>query len=1017
MNNFSYGRSLKKSEEIKRKAIDRFLGVDFANSKLNVADFRATDMKNFIHKDGVNHKRPGWNEIIKIGWDCVNDIFDPVGTPLQINGFWSFTDSYDNEHTIVHAGQKIFSIEQIGKNSFETSPPTDITETCTYNPSYTTLSTWKEKITTSIKNERSFGIVRGDRLYIFCGIYLVYGTWDAGANYELRPVEDNEDTYIPTTTIGISASGSDINIRQTMDEVNLLCRERRNKLIGEPNDSHIPFYPLDDYPLPDGYFEGSAQFISGYPMGYVINQERIDNVLGVKIVITDGEDTFIGYQRMNPTIDFDNTVSGKEAWFLNTSGNKTFLDMVIEYKLYANKSEENTINLTFAFGKNTQTSIVNVYLVRRLVYQLDVTSFAEEQTPKVFINGGKTATSNYEDFFGDFIGFSNSINTNGQFTMDAIFPPLIEGQSNIIVEFAKPVDGSADKINKCMFGTFFGTNNYEHLFVAGNPDLPNYDFRSSYPDISETESNIPVYDDLTYFGDLGYAKVGSPQRRITGYSLLEDGTLAIHKEWSNEEPNVWLRAARIDNVFDLAGNMVVDVYGDPYQKVYYPQYSGSIGEGSISPYCNANLSGDKLFLSKNGLFGIVLNPNIKSNERFARERSRLINPKLTKELNLENAVGIVFDNRYYLAVDGKCYIADARFKNQMLAEMPDTFGYEWWLWDNIPAYIWIVYKDKLCFGTKEGKICEFSDFDYVDKYYEIIASGGLMVDAENNLFTIADTYKHIIANLNENDTLKLDTTNRKIIASNIALNDNIVSVVNGVVEVDFDTFYNQIIYLENAEVCFTGNLTQTYLIKNLDNDGCSFELWSSEESKATELNSKEEIGDISLVLNGLDVYMTNIDYENGTFQIANYLGEIYRVYSFESVPLDLIGFFNIKENVECYWSSPIFNLGTAEYSKNLHSIAITPEPVAVGEVEFGYKTRYSEREFEIAGTRLFDFNNIDFTKFTFETSTFAKSFTKKIKIKNFNFIMFYFKSIDKNDCAVNSISITYSISKLNKGVK
>ena len=39
----------------------------------------------------------------------------------------------------------------------------------------------------------------------------------------------------------------------------------------------------------------------------------------------------------------------------------------------------------------------------------------------------------------------------------------------------------------------------------------------------------------------------------------------------------------------------------------------------------------------------------------------------------------------------------------MLAEMPDTYGYEWWVWDNMPVRVWIVYKDKLAFELKTGK--------------------------------------------------------------------------------------------------------------------------------------------------------------------------------------------------------------------------------------------------------------------------------------------------------------------------
>ena len=46
------------------------------------------------------------------------------------------------------------------------------------------------------------------------------------------------------------------------------------------------------------------------------------------------------------------------------------------------------------------------------------------------------------------------------------------------------------------------------------------------------------------------------------------------------------------------------------------------------------------------------------------------------------------------------------------------------------------------------------------------------------------------------------------------------------------------------------------------------------KKKAEDLNSAEDVGDISIKLNGLNVYIANIDYENDTFQIMNYLEAI-----------------------------------------------------------------------------------------------------------------------------------------------
>ena len=44
-------------------------------------------------------------------------------------------------------------------------------------------------------------------------------------------VEDDVDTYIPTTTIGITEVDSGISARTALDDVNLLSSLRKNKLV------------------------------------------------------------------------------------------------------------------------------------------------------------------------------------------------------------------------------------------------------------------------------------------------------------------------------------------------------------------------------------------------------------------------------------------------------------------------------------------------------------------------------------------------------------------------------------------------------------------------------------------------------------------------------------------------------------------------------------------------------------------------------------------------------------------
>lgn len=65
---------------------------------------------------------------------------------------------------------------------------------------------------------------------------------------------------------------------------------------------------------------------------------------------------------------------------------------------------------------------------------------------------------------------------------------------------------------------------------------------------------------------------------------------------------------------------------------------------------------------------------------------------------------------------------------------------------------------------------------------------------------------------------------------------------------------------------------------------------------------------------------------------------------------------------------------------------------------------------------MFDFNDIDFEDFSFESS-FASSFTFRSKERNFNFIVIRYVSDNQYSCAVNSITIRYKINQINRGVR
>ena len=189
-----------------------FKGVDFSSSPLDVAANRATDMANFINEYGVNRKRNGWNEIIRIK--------DAEGNDLPINGVFPYQNQY-YKCIVIHAGKRFFKTTDLEDESLLE----DITDSCTYLDA---------KINEErLLNEKSQCFNANGKMYITgCGDFLVFGSWD-GENYELRRVYNNIDTYVPTTTISIDndAKKDDVN-KATLDGVNLMTNKRKNQLLG-----------------------------------------------------------------------------------------------------------------------------------------------------------------------------------------------------------------------------------------------------------------------------------------------------------------------------------------------------------------------------------------------------------------------------------------------------------------------------------------------------------------------------------------------------------------------------------------------------------------------------------------------------------------------------------------------------------------------------------------------------------------------------------------------------------------
>lgn len=217
----------------KRKvlAVNQFLGVDYNPAQLQVATNHATDILNIIYKDRVNQKRRGWEKLAQLPndytyyvYDEDNDTYTQKTNSTHINAFWSFIGKDGLVYYIAHIGSILYQVTNIGRDkSF-----LDIK----FKPLVNNVTVGQNTYNVAIELEdyKSSAFVGDKRLYILGGNKYFVLTADNGV-FDLREVEDDNETYIPVTTIGITYKDSPVSGITALDDVNMMTQWRRNKLV------------------------------------------------------------------------------------------------------------------------------------------------------------------------------------------------------------------------------------------------------------------------------------------------------------------------------------------------------------------------------------------------------------------------------------------------------------------------------------------------------------------------------------------------------------------------------------------------------------------------------------------------------------------------------------------------------------------------------------------------------------------------------------------------------------------
>ena len=601
--------------ERRQLRLENFRGVDLSSHETNVAPSRASYMRNFIMRDGLNSKRHGWREVLKF--------VDEDGKPQRINGIFPYVHSNAtfNKLVIVNSEDGFYRIKL---NNYA---EIDFCEKIV--PSSSTHNI-------AIKHGKGQAFYQNDKMYIVGnGCFLIYENdyYNDEIFGSVIDSSDDNDVYIPTTTVSINHEGaaSKDDVIKSVEPANMLTSYRYNMLVG-----------IDE--------------LSG--------EWRLDDAITQSTTVT-------------VVADVSNCVCSESG--------KTVVP-----------------HITLKNDKN------NVLKVTEATDLLSGDSLMSEDG-KIRIN----------DFFSDGHdeGNAGTIILDGTIKLFFKTNPVSDDGSNILVKFSSA--GMMARLNSKNFficsaknGVVFGVGGREDtLFLSDGSN------RIYYSEAGE----------FNYFPDTNFITVGESLRAgVTGFTVASDNTLIVFKEKSMGDAGIYYVNGSYyeKNMFDKEGKEVV---------IQIPQYTvtrGEITESLINPFCCVNLCGENLFLSERGVYGIALAENLSIVQRNTFERSEPIRSAL-QEQDLSDACAIAYGDKYYLAIDGACYVADAKYKYSAGDSRAGAYNYEWWVWDNIPARVFAEVNGELWFGTEDGRICKF-DGEFSDRPLEHADTGLLTFDEYEN---------------------------------------------------------------------------------------------------------------------------------------------------------------------------------------------------------------------------------------------------------------------------------------------
>lgn len=902
------------------------MGVDYSSSMVNIRDNHAYDIKNFLKINNVLRNRNGYEHVGK----------------YKINGIWEC--NYEGETIIIaHIGTKLYRVTHL-----------DVYDNLAAN--YVPIVS--EDF--NIEDNYSWGIYTNDRLYILCGEYCVvkFSKDNNGKlNFVVSRVFEDEDTYIPTTTINIiDVNKAVIEVpRTTLDAPNMLTNWRYNtintfcgydvkekEVIDEDGNTTIEKEQvaiwgkefvldgkLSENDLAVGNFEITIQTQSGTIVGKSAYLGQDTENQRFAIVVGDEEIGTIGFFSKTHGLRHLDTIYLKEAY---ANINNTTPNITVKFKVNSNDYEIiNKCKFGIMYGANglrnrlfltgnPKYPNVDYHSSQRNIYATDKDIDLQDSQDLTYFSvydycAYGTSNSKITDYQiagnGDLIVLKeNNVNETSIYFRNGEYSTDVNG--NVVEQYPLKSGnigrGAIPNYNQTLKNlnndfVFISSDGVYGISSTTSANMLNSPYKYSYPRSNLINNKLKEY----------------LQDSINIATIIDHNKYFITFKLNNEEYKTFVADGRypyklpesVDNEYEYEWFVLDNIKADKYYIINNTLYfTNEKGLYKLDLYKQTEKHVD--------IDNISITSGIISNET-----------EYDTDTNTYSESIVTINGEYlkYLSNDAEFKIEAVQYSRSI--EQLTLYDCEGITVKNGQA----VVSNKMA--------TYFNNFGKHQVY--IRHSNGLEVPI--NIYPYEDLYEV------NSYYLYLDKEQENLLE---------------------DGQYTVMVVLHNVSFRFEPNynteIEEDYFLIN-------------------EYGYRPSI--VGLTLN------------------------------FELITgFNLLGLVKTKTNVDCYLLTKAFNMGQSLYNKNLKSITVVNDVESYSFVNLGIITKKVRERFKenvISGTEGITDTYKNIFKSDLTNRTFATSFTKNYFIK-FNFIQFEFYNMEGTDCIINNINVVYTLGFKQGGV-